>query len=117
MTELQQAQSADVTKPAEPMGFLGMIGMALGILVCVFRALVWAHGVANGEVLGYAVGGMIVCCLIAYAIAGRKRKRNLKKFGLWFGAIGLILLCLEVSNSFSQSSAKPRFAQSDLKNR
>jgi len=109
MTELQAQESNHVTPPRDSLGFLGLMGMAVGIVACVFRALVWAHGFLGGELVGYAIAGMMTSFLIAYAIAGRRKIRNLKKFGLWFGAISIILLLLEVENSrpFFGRNAKP----------
>jgi hypothetical protein len=75
---------------------LGWFGIALGLFLALFRAWVWSYGIANAEMLGYALGGALLPALIAYLIAGRKSVRNFSRFGVWFS--GLSLFFFIVSN-------------------
>jgi hypothetical protein len=76
---------------------LATLGLVIGLLAYVFRAFVWSRGQLNGEATGYAVGGVLVAFLIAYAFAGRKKVRNRNKFSLVFLITSVLELLLELS--------------------
>ena len=45
----------------------------------------------SAEMAGYWIGTLLVPFLIAYAIAGTRRRRNWGRFSIWFFALGIIL--------------------------
>lgn len=77
-----------------PLVFLGIV---VGVALSIARAVVWSGGSFNAEVSGYAFGGIMFSLLIAYAIAGREKARNLNLFSLSFCGICLVLYLMEVS--------------------
>jgi ABC-type Fe3+-siderophore transport system permease subunit len=83
--------------PQRRIGWLGVAGIVTGVLLAVVQALVWSAGVVSNEVEGYAAAGILIPLLIAYAIAGRKAKRNWDQFGLCFAGLALFFLLLEIS--------------------
>ena len=44
----------------------------------------WTQGAVSLSALGFIVVGVLVCFLLAYAIAGRKSIRDWNKVGFWF---------------------------------
>jgi len=97
------------TKP-KTFGVLALLGLIVGVLVAFFRAWVWSAGSFNDEAFGYAIGGLFIPGLIAYAIAGRKKVRNLNRFAFAFCALCVFSLLIEVSSSGHPLNMKDRFA-------
>ena len=77
--------------------WFGVAGIITGAFLAVVKALVWSKGMVDGEVEGYAAAGILVPLLIAYAIAGRRAKRDWDKLSFWFVGLTLFFLLLEVS--------------------
>ena len=75
--------------PGKPIRALGGIGFLLGIVLAWLKALRWSHGIVTAEVFGYAVAGVLIPFLIAYAIAGRRTVRDWNRVGVWFFALSL----------------------------
>jgi hypothetical protein len=82
--------------------FLMLVGIALAVL----QALLWSRGVWNAEVFGYAIGTILMSTIVAYLIAGRRKKRKPVSFGLIFAGI-LLFTCLpELSNRPEDATRK-----------
>jgi hypothetical protein len=77
---------------------LAWMGIVVGILLAIVKALIWSKGVLNAEVFGYALAGAVVPGAIAYAIAGRAKVRNSNRFALWFLLLCVFFLSLELSH-------------------
>lgn len=77
---------------------LGVAGFIWGVVLAIGTALVVSNGYWSAEVGGYATGSILLPLLIAYAIAGRKAKRDWNKFGLWFAALTFLNFVLELSH-------------------
>jgi len=76
-----------------------VICILAGISLAFFRAWIWSGGNFGGEALGYAFSGIVIPALIAYAIAGRKKVRNLKRFVLGFTGVSVLIFVMELSSS------------------
>jgi hypothetical protein len=72
--------------------------VVLGIALSVLDALLWSRGFWTAEVLGYAIGTILMSSIVAYLIAGRKKNRKPVLFGLIFVAISFVLCLMELSN-------------------
>lgn len=81
--------------------WLGVAAIITGVFLAVAKALVWSKGMVDAGVKGYAAAGILIPLLIAYAIAGRKAKRNWDKFGFWFAGLTLFFLLLEVTGDLA----------------
>src|ERR1700690_3766512 len=79
-------------------GILAFIAIIFGIALAILKAWIWSGGIVNAEGFGYALAGIIIPGLIAYAIAGRTKVRNPNRFALVFCGISLFFLLLEASN-------------------
>ncbi len=79
-----------ISAPHKPIGILGLSGIVGGIILACLKALRWSHGVVTAEVVGYAVGGILLPFLIAYAIAGRIKIRDWNKVGIWFLVLSFV---------------------------
>lgn len=79
-------------------GVLAFLAIAVGVLLAFYRAWIWCNGLFTAEAAGYAMGGLLLPALIAYAIAGRKKARNPNLFALSFCALCVFSLLLEISN-------------------
>ncbi len=51
----------------------------------------FSHHEVTREAFAYAVGAIVVPFLIAYAIAGRRARRDWNKVGLWFLLLSLLI--------------------------
>jgi Co/Zn/Cd efflux system component len=69
----------------------------IGVLLNIVHALIWTRGEPSGEMLGYAVGGVLVSGAISYLIAGRRKHRNWNKFAVWFCCMSAIRLLIEIA--------------------
>jgi hypothetical protein len=99
--------------PGPEVNFLGIfaiLGIVAGIFLAFFRAWAWSSGEFGGEAFGYALSGVLIPGLISYAIAGRKKARNLNRFGLVFFVVSVFAFALEVS----QRQPKQRESPADL---
>jgi hypothetical protein len=96
------------SSPNEPavnfLGVFAILGVVAGIFLALFRAWIWSSGEFGGEAFGYALSGVLIPGLIAYAIAGRKKARNLNRFGLAFFLVSAFAFALEVSQTRPQRS-------------
>jgi len=81
----------------QPFGVLALLGVVVGILLAIAKALVWSRGAFSAEVVGYAFAGAVIPGGIAYAIAGRKKVRNANKFALSFLLLSIFFLLIELS--------------------
>ncbi len=86
------------------LGILAILGIVAGIFLAFLRAWIWSLGEFGGEAFGYALSGVLIPGLIAYAIAGRKKVRDLNRFGLAFFLVSAIGFALEVSQSHPKQS-------------
>jgi hypothetical protein len=68
------------------------------LLLCFVRAWIWCKGNFTAEAQGYAFSGVLMWGGVAYAIAGRRKVRNPNRFGLWFCALCLLSVLLELSS-------------------
>jgi hypothetical protein len=82
----------------KPFGVLAVLGIMLGVVLSIVKALIWSGGTVNAEVLGYALAGIAIPGVIAFAVAGLGKLRNPNRFALTFCALSLVFLLLEVSN-------------------
>ena len=89
------------------LGIFAILGIVAGIFLAFFRAWIWSSGEFGGEAFGYALSGVLISGLIAYAIAGRKKARNLNRFGLAFFLVSAFAFALEVSQSHPKQSESP----------
>jgi hypothetical protein len=48
------------------------VGIMVGVLLAIVKALIWSKGAFTSEVFGYALAGAVIPGAIAYAIAGTK---------------------------------------------
>jgi hypothetical protein len=83
---------------AKGFGMLAYVGIIFGICLAIVKAFVWSKGVFTSEVFGYALAGALIPGVIAYAIAGRKKVRNLNMFSLWFVSLCVFFLLLELAH-------------------
>jgi hypothetical protein len=74
-----------------------ILGIVAGIFLAFLRAWIWSSGEFGGEAFGYALSGVLIPGLISYAIAGRKKARNLNRFGLAFFLVSAFVFHLDVS--------------------
>jgi len=81
------------------LGIFAIAGIAVGILLAFFRAWIWSGGDFGGEAVGYAFSGVLIPGLIAYAVAGRKKARNLNRFAFVFLGVSFLVFATEVSTS------------------
>jgi len=75
---------------------LPVLGVAVGILLSVIRALVWSRGIFSHEAFGYAFSGPLLAGVIAYAVARRKNRWSANRFALWFVSLCLLFLLMEL---------------------
>jgi hypothetical protein len=97
-TPLAQPASSPPEKLKAWHKIVASISIAFGVSVCALKALVWSGGEWNAEVGGYSSGGVFLCALISYLIAGRRKVRNAARFWFWFSTLAFIFLFLEFSN-------------------
>jgi hypothetical protein len=97
-------QQAIAAAQKSRLNWAGAIAIAIGCMLAIAQALIWSKGIITAEVTGYATAGIIVPGLIAYAIAGRRAKRNWNKFSLWFVMLCAFFLLLEVNSSWGNST-------------
>jgi len=97
------------SSPREPafnvLGIVAILGIVAGIFLAFFRAWIWSSGQFGGEAFGYALSGVLIPGLISYAIAGRKKVRNLNQFGLAFFLVSAFMFALEVSQRHPKSES------------
>jgi hypothetical protein len=89
------------------LGIFAILGIVAGIFLAFFRAWIWSSGELGGEAFGYALSGVLIPGLISYAIAGRKKARDLNRFGLAFFLVSAFVFALEVSQSHPKQSESP----------
>jgi hypothetical protein len=89
------------------LAILAILGIAAGIFLAFFRAWIWSSGEFGGEAFGYALSGVLIPGLVSYAIAGRKKARNLNRFGLAFFLVSALGFALEVSQTHPKQSESP----------
>ena len=99
--EVHEHKPATVRDTAKANYLAWSSGNHYGRFLAVVQALVWSKGMVDGEVEGYAAAGILIPLIIAYAIAGRKAKRNWDKLGFWFAGLTLFSLLLEVTRDLS----------------
>ena len=75
---------------------LAHVGIIIGIVLAIAKALVWSKGVFTSEVFGYALAGALIPGAIAYFIAGRKKVRNANRFALAFLALCVVFFLMEL---------------------
>lgn len=75
---------------------LAYVGIVIGIVLAIAKALVWSKGVFTSEVFGYALAGALIPGAIAYVIAGRRKVRSANKFALAFLALCVVFFLLEL---------------------
>ncbi len=90
--------SAPTHKEPRQFGILAVLGVTLGVALAVLKALIWSGGTVNGEVFGYALAGVAIPGLIAFAVTGLGKKRNPSRFALLFSALSFFSLLLEIPN-------------------
>jgi len=81
------------------LGIGAVVAIVVGTLLSFWRAWVWSGGAFGGEVLGYALSGVLIAGLIAYAIAGRKSARSPTRFALAYCVVSALVFATEVSSS------------------
>ena len=84
--------------PGQGFSVLAYVGIIVGVILAIAKALVWSKGLFTSEVFGYALAGAMIPGAIAYAIAGRKKVRNPNRFALWFLLLCIFFLVLEFVN-------------------
>jgi hypothetical protein len=81
---------------AQQFGIPALVAVIVGVLLAIVKALVWARGKFDGQVMGYALAGALVPGAIAYAIGGRRRTGSPNKFAFWFLLLSIFFLLLEL---------------------
>ena len=89
---------APINVHAQGFSVLASVGIIVGVLLAVVKALVWSKGAFTSEVFGYALAGAVIPGAIAYAIAGRKKARNPNRFALLFLLLCILFLLLELTH-------------------
>jgi hypothetical protein len=82
----------------KPISVLALLGIVLGFVLSIVKALIWSGGTVDAGVFGYALAGVAIPGVIAFAVAGLGKRCNLNRFALTFCALSLTFLLMEVSN-------------------
>ena len=88
------------TRPSRRYGLIFWVCTVVGALLSIVKAWAWSNHEWTGEAQGYALGGIVLPGLIAYAFAGRRKVRNPNLFGLWFCGLCLLFFLLELSQHY-----------------
>ncbi len=92
-------QPKEEQTPEEPNKVSPWIAVPIVAVLGWTGLLAYARGGYPSEATGYWIGMLLIPFLIAYAIAGAKRRRNWMAFSWWFFGLGIIL-----SGSMNQKS-------------
>jgi len=83
--------SATQPVTARPLRFAAIVLLLLAAVVLVtFATFIRYHRDFSSEALGYCIGSLLLPFLIAYAIAGAKRRRNGLTFSLCFFGLAIL---------------------------
>lgn len=87
------SSTSQLTSPTpKPIRALGAIAFVLAIVHGWMFATHWTYSVVSPKTFAFAVAGILLPFLIAYAIAGRRLVRDWNRVGLWFLVASLVAL-------------------------